>query len=106
MELEPRQAERLGMTVENPRRTILERLGFEPDRILFLRRASATPIRWEDGHVIPSTEPGLGVELNEDVVKAHPYSPGGLLHLEMCQTPLDSANARTIGEIPGPNTWR
>ena len=32
-----------------------------------------TPIQWEAGYVIPSTEPGLGVELNEEVALAHPY---------------------------------
>ncbi|MEE8413658.1 MAG: mandelate racemase/muconate lactonizing enzyme family protein [Dehalococcoidales bacterium] len=32
------------------------------------------PIQWEDGYIIPPTEPGLGIELNEDVVKAHPYT--------------------------------
>ncbi len=31
------------------------------------------PIRWEAGHIIPSDKPGLGVELNEAVVAAHPY---------------------------------
>ena len=31
------------------------------------------PIRWEDGYVIPPTEPGLGVELNEAVIAQHPY---------------------------------
>ena len=41
-----------------------------------------TPIRWENGYVIPSTEPGLGIELNEDVALAHPYT-GDKLHLEM-----------------------
>jgi galactonate dehydratase len=39
------------------------------------------PIRWEDGHVIPPTRPGLGVELNEGVALAHPYGGEGL-HLE------------------------
>ena len=34
-----------------------------------------TPIRFEDGHIIPPTGPGLGVELNEEVVAAHPYNP-------------------------------
>ena len=38
------------------------------------------PIRWDDGYVIPPTEPGLGVELNEDVALAHPYT-GTQLHL-------------------------
>jgi L-alanine-DL-glutamate epimerase-like enolase superfamily enzyme len=45
------------------------------------------PIVWEDGYVIPSTAPGLGVELNEAVALAHPYS-GDLLHLEMANRPL------------------
>ena len=40
------------------------------------------PMRWEDGYVIPPTEPGLGVELNEDVARAHPYA-GDALHLGM-----------------------
>ncbi|MFN0195051.1 MAG: mandelate racemase/muconate lactonizing enzyme family protein [Aestuariivirga sp.] len=39
------------------------------------------PIRWEEGYVIPPTEPGLGIELNEDVARAHPYT-GDKLHLE------------------------
>jgi galactonate dehydratase len=45
------------------------------------------PIRFEDGHVIPSTEPGLGVEINEDVARANPYD-GTMLHLEMTQHPV------------------
>ena len=39
-----------------------------------------TPIRWEDGYVIPSDEPGLGVSLDEAVAERHPYD-GGDLHL-------------------------
>ena len=38
------------------------------------------PIRWEAGYVIPPTEPGLGVELDEAVALAHPYK-GTELHL-------------------------
>ncbi len=45
-----------------------------------------TPITWEDGYVIPPTEPGLGVELNEDVARAHPFE-GLELHLGMEGTP-------------------
>ena len=44
-------------------------------------------IEWQDGHVIPSKEPGLGVELNEDVCEAHPWE-GETLHLEMAKQPL------------------
>ena len=32
------------------------------------------PIQWEDGYLIPSDRPGLGVELNEEVVARHPYN--------------------------------
>jgi 2-dehydro-3-deoxyphosphogalactonate aldolase len=46
------------------------------------------PIRWEAGYVIPPTEPGLGVELNEDVAARHPYT-GNKLHLEMTEHPVD-----------------
>jgi galactonate dehydratase len=45
------------------------------------------PIVWEDGDVIPPTAPGLGVELNEAVALAHPYT-GDALHLEMIDHPL------------------
>jgi galactonate dehydratase len=44
------------------------------------------PIRWEAGYVIPPTEPGLGVELDEEVIARHPYR-GRELHLEMAGEP-------------------
>ncbi len=56
-------------------------------------------LSWDHGFMIAPTEPGLGIELNEEVLEAHPYETGGRLHLEMCQTPLDSANNRIIAEI-------
>ncbi len=46
----------------------------------FFAQLLHTPIRWEDGYVIPPTAPGLGVELNEAVALAHPYT-GSALHL-------------------------
>jgi galactonate dehydratase len=46
------------------------------------------PIRWENGYVIPPTEPGLGVELDEAVLARHPYK-GERLHLEMTDTPYE-----------------
>ncbi len=46
-----------------------------------------SPIRFEEGHVIPPTAPGLGVELNEKVALANPYI-GTMLHLEMTQHPV------------------
>ena len=44
------------------------------------------PMGFEEGHVIPPTSPGLGVELDEDVALANPYT-GTMLHLEMAQDP-------------------
>lgn len=44
-------------------------------------------IEWQDGHVLVSDEPGLGVELDEAVCDAHPYT-GDHLHLEMAPDPL------------------
>ena len=45
------------------------------------------PIRWSEGFVIPPSEPGLGVELNEEVALRHPYT-GTELHLEMAGHPI------------------
>lgn len=44
------------------------------------------PMRFEDGHVIPPTAPGLGVELNEDLARDMPYD-GARLHLQMAPDP-------------------
>ncbi len=57
------------------------------------------PLPWEAGYMLPSSAPGLGIELNETVVEAHPYQTGGRLHLEMCQTVLDSNNQKIITEL-------
>ncbi len=46
------------------------------------------PIRWEAGYVIPPSEPGLGVELDEAVALAHPYD-GSDLHLVPVFGPID-----------------
>tara|TARA_B100000700_G_C14998419_1_gene835088 strand:- start:413 stop:1609 length:1197 start_codon:yes stop_codon:yes gene_type:complete len=45
------------------------------------------PIKWDAGYVIPSTEPGLGVELNEEVALANQYT-GNSLHLEVEENPI------------------
>jgi 2-dehydro-3-deoxyphosphogalactonate aldolase len=44
-------------------------------------------IQWQDGYVIPSTEPGLGVTLNESVARANPWT-GDELHLQMGLAPV------------------
>jgi len=46
-----------------------------------------TPLHWEDGYIIPPTAPGLGVELDEDVARAHPYTEDGL-HLDVTEHPI------------------
>jgi len=46
------------------------------------------PLQWEDGYIIPPTAPGLGVELDDSVVAAHPWT-GNRLHLEMGDAPHD-----------------
>ena len=45
------------------------------------------PMQWEDGYVIPPSEPGLGVELNEAVAAAHPYEDSAL-HLAVKDDPV------------------
>ncbi len=49
------------------------------------------PVQWERGHVLPPTAPGLGVELDEDIARAHPYE-GDDLHLSMAENPIDVAD--------------
>ncbi|MFT5220972.1 MAG: galactonate dehydratase [Gammaproteobacteria bacterium] len=57
------------------------------------------PLAWEEGYMPAPTAPGLGIELNEAVLEAHPYTTGGRLHLEMCQAVLDSNNQKIITEL-------
>jgi len=49
-----------------------------------------SPIEWSDGRVVVPSGPGLGVELDEDVARAHPYD-GDRLHLTMWSDPIDRA---------------
>jgi L-alanine-DL-glutamate epimerase-like enolase superfamily enzyme len=53
----------------------------------FQAKLLKTPIRWENGYVIPPEAPGLGVELDEDFARAHPYS-GDALHLAPRYAPV------------------
>ncbi len=46
------------------------------------------PICWQEGYIIPSRKPGLGVELDEAVAAMHPYT-GKRLHLEMLDKPVE-----------------
>ena len=40
-------------------------------------------IDWQKGYIIPNTKPGLGIELNMEVVKANSPYTGKSLHLMM-----------------------
>ncbi len=48
-------------------------------------------IRVEDGHIPAPEAPGLGIEVDEDLARAHPYTGDGL-HLEMQEAQIDYAN--------------
>ena len=45
-------------------------------------------IKWEDGYVLPPEGPGLGIDFDEDLARAHPYAGTGL-HLQMQEAPCD-----------------
>jgi L-alanine-DL-glutamate epimerase-like enolase superfamily enzyme len=45
-------------------------------------------IKWENGYVIPSKDPGLGIELDEQLALAHPYT-GTALHLVPVFDPIN-----------------
>ena len=52
-------------------------------------------IRVEDGFVVPPEAPGLGIEVDEDLARAHPYTDSGL-HLEMQEAPCDYVNGNSF----------
>lgn len=52
-------------------------------------------IRVEDGFVTPPTAPGLGIEVDEALARAHPYTGDGL-HLQMQEDPCDYANGNAF----------
>lgn len=55
-----------------------------------------TPLTWEDGYIIPPDTAGLGIELDDAVVAAHPWT-GDKLHLEMGSDPHDPRRAKLFG---------
>ncbi len=58
------------------------------------------PLTWESGFTVAPNTPGLGIELDEAVLDAHPYTDrGGRLHLEMTQIPLSSDNEKSVFEL-------
>lgn len=73
--------------------SILDGGGFHSDLLL-------SPIEWEAGYVIPPEAPGLGVELDEDLARAHHYE-GDDLHLDMAERPIDEADSLGSRSDPG-----
>jgi len=69
----------------SPNFLILEAIGrFDGPFMDFL----TTPISWEAGFVLPPVSPGLGAELNDAVIAAHPYT-GKELHLNVVAEPVN-----------------
>ena len=59
-------------------------------------------IRVEEGFVRLSKQPGLGIEVDEDLARAHPYS-GDHLHLEMQEDPCNYVDGNAFeGGAPAP----
>lgn len=59
-------------------------------------------IRVEAGFVTPPEAPGLGIDLDEELARAHPYTGTGL-HLEMQEAPCDYVNGNAFeGGAPAP----
>tara|TARA_B100000315_G_scaffold195201_1_gene185997 strand:+ start:1485 stop:2852 length:1368 start_codon:yes stop_codon:yes gene_type:complete len=56
----------------------------------FHRQLIGDTIRWANGFIEAPTTPGLGIEFNEDLARAHPWQGTGL-HLEMQEAPCDYA---------------
>jgi len=48
-------------------------------------------ITWEDGFIHAPTAPGLGIDFDENLARAHPFTGTGL-HLEMQEAPCDYVN--------------
>lgn len=68
----------------SPNFLILESIGtFDGPYMAMLK----TGINWDSGYIIPPTQPGLGVELDDNFIAAHPYT-GKELHLDMTREPI------------------
>lgn len=64
--------------------SIMDNSGFHAELLV-------NPLQWENGRLIPPTAPGLGIEVNEDVARANPYT-GDRTHLTMWNDPIDTAD--------------
>jgi L-alanine-DL-glutamate epimerase-like enolase superfamily enzyme len=60
-------------------------------------------IRVEDGFIAAPEAPGLGIEVDEDLARAHPFSGNGL-HLEMREAPCDYVDGNSFAGGAPPKT--
>lgn len=67
-----------------PNLLIVETIGTGGD---FHRRLIGEAIEWRDGYITVPDAPGLGIDVDEEVLRAHPYR-GDALHLEMIEAPV------------------
>ena len=59
-------------------------------------------IKVDEGFIAPPTTPGLGIDVDENLARAHPYTGDGL-HLQMQEEPCDYANGNSFeGGAPAP----
>ncbi|MCL4067299.1 mandelate racemase/muconate lactonizing enzyme family protein [Pseudomonas sp. GX19020] len=66
----------------------------------FHQRLIKNTIRWENGYILPPEGPGLGIDFDEDLARAHPYN-GDKLHLQMQEAPCSyQAENRFEGGAP------
>jgi galactonate dehydratase len=60
-------------------------------------------ITFDDGYIIPPEAPGLGIDFDEDLARAHPFTGTGL-HLQMQEAPCDYRHGnRFAGGAPAPS---
>jgi L-alanine-DL-glutamate epimerase-like enolase superfamily enzyme len=52
-------------------------------------------IRVEDGFITAPDTPGLGIDVDEDLARAHPFTETGL-HLQMQEAPCDYKNGNAF----------
>ncbi|UKI37023.1 MAG: hypothetical protein L6V93_02000 [Clostridiales bacterium] len=58
----------------------------------FRKTVSNEEVHFEDGYIKIPDKPGLGMDLNEDVILSHPYKPRNLRHYKGTVTDIRSKN--------------
>ena len=76
-----------------PNLLLVETIGTGGD---YHRALIGDTIAFDDGHLIPPTGPGLGINVDEELARAHPYTGSGL-HLEMQEAPCNYREENVFG---------